>query len=82
MGGSLIDNTLMEIANNYQAGLLPWVKKERPEQWGRMLNIESRINTAALSGNKISLTLALEAYKRFFSEALSVYGQGNLFGGK
>jgi hypothetical protein len=81
MVGSLIDETLREINRNYKPGLLPWLKR-KPEQWGKIQELEARINQTALKQDKNGLTVALEAYKRFFPEALSVCGQGNLFGDK
>jgi hypothetical protein len=68
MVNSLIESTLKEIAGTYQAGTLPWMKRNRPDEWKRLLGLEDRINQAALARDEVALTEALEEYPEFFRE--------------
>jgi hypothetical protein len=70
---ALIDLTLEEITCDYQPGTLPWLKKNRPKEWIRLLEIEGAINHAALSGDEKSLTTALEGYRVFMTKALGMF---------
>ena len=86
MANLLIDSTLREIssvttvtpADEYKSGLLPWIKKSRPEEWARMLQMEEKINRVAFSGDRASLEDALSNYRGFFSEMMRVYGKGGV----
>ncbi|MBM4322975.1 MAG: hypothetical protein FJ115_05375 [Deltaproteobacteria bacterium] len=70
---TLIERTLQEINSDYPAGLLAWIQKEKPEDWQRTMDIEGRINKAALSGNREALTSALDDYKGFFTAVSKDY---------
>lgn len=61
---SLIDDCLKEIAKEYKPGLLAWLKKQ-PDLWVRVLDLEGRINQAALSNNETGLKQELSEYKAF-----------------
>jgi hypothetical protein len=61
---SLIEVTLAEIARDYHPGTLPWMKVNRPNDWGSMLTLERSINKAALEGNLNALREALGDYHR------------------
>ena len=69
---SLIDDTLIEIGKSYQPGLLMWLKSQ-PGGWARLLQVEDWINRVALTADEIGLRAALEAYKIFFREVISLY---------
>jgi len=47
----LIDLTLKEIRERHQPGTLPWMKANRPEEWGKMLTLEGEINKTASGGD-------------------------------
>lgn len=59
----LIDLTLEEIGRDYQPGSLPWMKVNRPDEWGKMLTLERGINGMALGGNLDGLRGALNEYQ-------------------
>jgi hypothetical protein len=77
----LLDATLQEIGETYRSGFIGWLKEDR-SRWRRLLTLEDQINQAAPAKDERGMTAALEAYGRFFSEALSGHVQGNLFGDK
>jgi len=78
----LIDRTLREIGREYKPGLIQWLKSQ-PDRWSRLLQVENRINRAALTGNKEGLTAALADYRAFFKEMVNLHvstgEQGELF---
>lgn len=63
MGRSLISEALKEIASAYQLGTLGWMKVNRPDEWGKMLALEQRINEKALRSDTESLRKALSEYQ-------------------
>jgi len=60
----LIDLTLEEIAKDYQTETLPWMKGNKPNDWGSMLTLERSINKTALDGNLNGLREVLSEYQR------------------
>lgn len=60
---SLIDDTLERINQGYHPGTLTWIKTNRPEEWGKILAIEGKINSMALGGNIEGLREALNNYQ-------------------
>ena len=72
MDSLLIDHTLQEIATDYKAGLLAWLKRQ-PDRWDRLLQMEGEINRTALPWDEHGLAAALEAYKAFFREMVDLY---------
>ena len=83
-GRLLIDETLKRINQEYQPGTLAWMKANRPNDWGSMLNLERSINKTALEGNFKSLREALDEYQglilamvREFRTLKEVMGQGS-----
>ena len=60
---ALIDLTLLEIAREYHSGTLPWMKKNRPNEWGDMITLEKKINGMVLEGNLKGLRGALDEYQ-------------------
>lgn len=82
MASLLIDATLVEIAGEYQPGLLMWVKSQ-PDRWNRLLQLEDAINRTTLAGDGAGLKEALAAYKTFFTEMVEAFEMSNtlpLFG--
>jgi hypothetical protein len=76
----LIDDCLKKIGKFYMPGLLPWLKKNRPEDWKEFLSLETKINRAALRDNKEGLAHDLKQYKVFVEVMESVFcATGNLF---
>ena len=70
----LIERTLQEIGKEYKPGLLAWIRTEyRHSKWKELLQLEDQINGAALAGDEKGLRAALEAYKIFFREVISIY---------
>jgi hypothetical protein len=59
----LIDLTLEDIGRNYQPGSLPWMKVNRPDEWGKMLTLERRITGMALGDALDDLRGTLEEYQ-------------------
>ena len=59
----LIDETLKRINQEYQSGTLPWMKTNRPNEWGKLLILERRINKTALDRNMRGLREALDEYQ-------------------
>ncbi len=58
----LIDETLDRINQEYHSGTLLRMKKI-PEEWNRLVSLESEINKMALCGNVEDLEDALGRYK-------------------
>jgi hypothetical protein len=80
----LIDDTVIEIGKWYRPGLLMWLKRQ-PDQWTRLLTLESEINRASLQEDQDILLAALTEYKGFFREMMEVYRKSEtlpLFGGR
>ena len=73
MVNSPIESTLTEIAKRYEAGTLPWLKRNRPDAWERLLRLELRINTAALEKDKKGLTEALTEYETLIGEMVKTF---------
>lgn len=63
MTNELTDLTIEEITRDYQSGTLPWMKVNRPNDWGDMLTLEGRVNEMALGGNIEGLKRALSEYQ-------------------
>lgn len=63
MVNSLIEFTLNEIAGEYQAGALPWMKRDRPDKWNKMKSLEREIDKMALCGDLDGLRGALDSYQ-------------------
>lgn len=61
---SLIDITLERIGQEYQGGTLPWMKANRPNEWGTMLTLEGRVNEMALGSDLSGLREVLGEYQR------------------
>jgi hypothetical protein len=59
----LIDRTLEEIARDYQPGVLPWTKANRPDGWRKMLIAEQKINKMPMSCDLDGLRGALSNYQ-------------------
>ncbi len=68
----LIDSTLGEIAKRYVSGSLRWTKRNRPENWAKLLVEEQRINKAATEGNLVGLRESLSSYQKLI---LSLSGE-------
>jgi len=75
MANSLIDDALVEIAKEYQPGLLMWLRSH-PDGWARLLQLEDQINEAALARDDPGLKVALQAYRLFFQDIIKAYGEG------
>ena len=78
----LIESALKEIGREYRPGLIRWIGEE-PGRWAKLLDLEDRINRAALSKDEVMLKDALASYRAFFQEMMEVYGKGEtlpLFG--
>jgi hypothetical protein len=88
-GGRVVDpdrigTTLREIGKEYRPGLIRWIGEE-PGRWAKLLDLEERINRAALSKDGVMLKDALAKYRAFFQEMVEVYGKGEtlpLLGGR
>jgi len=85
MGKSHIDSVLEEIAKEYQPGTLVWMKRSYPDDWSRMVNLETEINQAALEGDVELLEKALERYRGLILTMVGIFkipkGEtGDLFG--
>ena len=63
MVNSLIDATMREIAEAYQPSTLAWVKANRPDEWGKMLTLEQKVNEMAFRGDLDGLRGALNSYR-------------------
>ena len=74
MANLLIDIALREIAKEYKPGLLAWLKWHS-DQWNRLLQLEDRINQAALAKYEEGLKDALSEYRTFFEEMLKFYSR-------
>lgn len=59
----LTDLTIEEITRDYQSGTLPWMKVNRPNEWGDMLTLEERVNKMALGSDTGGLKRALSEYQ-------------------
>lgn len=68
----LIDRTLQDIGETYRPGLISWIKEDR-SRWRRLLDLENRINQAALAGDELGLMAALTEYKGFFREMVTAF---------
>jgi len=82
MAKLLINDGLAEIAKEYRPGLLAWLKSHS-DRWAKLLDLEDRINLAALAGDEVGLKCALSDYREFFEEMAERYGKGDdlpLFG--
>jgi len=64
MVNSLIDITLERIGQEYQAGTLPWMKANKPNEWSTMLTLEGRVNEMALGSDLSGLRDVLDEYQR------------------
>lgn len=60
---TLIDQTIREINKEWESGALEWIKVNRPDEWGKILAIEGKINSMALGGNIEGLREALSEYQ-------------------
>lgn len=60
---TLIDQTIREINKEWESRALEWIKVNRPEEWGKILAIEGKINSMALGGNIEGLREALNNYR-------------------
>ncbi len=60
---SLIRNALEKINENYEAGTLEWLRKNRPQERQRCLALEEDINEAALREDIEVLRRVLTEYK-------------------
>lgn len=60
---SLIEVTLESINQAYQPGTLPWMKANRPDEWGKVLAMEGQVNEMALGGAMEGLRKALSEYQ-------------------
>ena len=69
----LIERTLLEIGREYKPGLLAWIRTDQ-NRWGRLLDLEDRINRATKSEDEGALTRALGEYRDFLSGMLKSYG--------
>src|SRR4030042_2137604 len=63
MVNSLIDETLERINQKYQPGTLVWTKVNKPDEWGKILTLEGRIDEMALESNLKGLREALDEYQ-------------------
>jgi len=59
----LIDQTIQEINQHWKPETLEWVKKQRPDSWRRLVELEREINRAALKDHLEGLERALQAYQ-------------------
>lgn len=62
----LIDATLQKINQGYIPGTLREIKKNHPEKWATLLQLETEINRAAW--DQRGPMMALDAYKAFLRE--------------
>lgn len=72
----LIDRTLQGMNEAYKAGALEWMKGSRPEDWKRMVAMETMINEKALTGDIEGLRKALEEYPGFMLEMVKAFSSG------
>lgn len=60
---NLIEKTIEEINEEWEPGILPWMEKERPNDYRRMETFEQRININSMSGNIGDLIHSLDGLK-------------------
>ncbi len=68
-----IETTLQSIDRGYQPGTLAWLKMKRPEESRKMIAIEAEINRAAIQGDEVGLTKALNEYEGFISKMVEAF---------
>jgi hypothetical protein len=61
---SLIESILMEIAREYQAGALLWMKRNTPAGWAKLVELDKQIDRTALVITEYT-TLIREMIKAF-----------------
>ena len=59
----LVEQTLREMNEAYKPGTLEWMKRNRPDEWAKMLALEREINKMALCGDLDGLRGALSNYQ-------------------
>jgi hypothetical protein len=79
MDRSRIDETLSQIDRGYQAGCLVWVKWKRPNEWRKMIVLETEINRLAFQGNDFGLIKVLKEYEDFVIEMVRTFKAPDLF---
>lgn len=65
MEKSLIDTTIKRIGKGYKPGTLARMKRQRPGDWKRMVELETEINRFASQRNEIELVRVLNLYETF-----------------
>jgi hypothetical protein len=73
MDRSPIEITLERINKAYYPGTLGWMKANRPEEWRKIIAIESDIDQAAIGGDEAGLTRALNEYKCFILKMVNTF---------
>jgi len=69
----LIDQTLQEINREWKPGTLEWMRRRRPDDWARLIELERQINGEALQKNKEELTKRLTEYKTLIGEMVKAF---------
>jgi hypothetical protein len=78
-----IEITLERIGQNYQPGVLAWLKK-RPGEWARLIGLEQEVDRVALLNDEVGLTTVLGKYQDFILRKVREFKipkaeTGNLF---
>ena len=60
---TMIERTIQKINENYEAGLIEWIKLNRPNEWGKMLTMEVKVNELALGDAMEGLRKVLSEYQ-------------------
>jgi hypothetical protein len=71
----LVNRTLRKIGAEYKPGLLAWIREDQ-NRWRRLLDLENKINQAALTMDEAALKEMLSEYRSFFEKMLIEYGKG------
>ena len=65
-----IEETLLEIGQDYIPGLVEWVRANQPQTWTEIQQIEEAINASTLSGDTFGLRQALNQYREAWSRMI------------
>jgi hypothetical protein len=70
---TMIERTLQKINENYEAGLIEWIKLNRPNEWNKIRTLEGRVNEMALRSDLSGLREALSEYQSLILAAVKAY---------
>lgn len=63
MDKSPIETTLKRIAEGYRSGTLAQIKKNHPQDWARLLDLEREVNRISLKGDRMEMEKVLVQYE-------------------